>query len=220
VKILLRFADYRKAASFAAKLRKKRFELFKSYISTFPKPINVLDVGGTQLFWENMGFIDKSDIKITILNISKIDIEYPNFVSVVGDAREMKDFADNQFDVVFSNSVIEHVGTYKQQLQMADEIKRVGKTYFIQTPNKFFPIEPHFLFPLFQFLPLQIKILLIQNFNLGWCRKITDKQKAIETVNSINLLTKKNLKNLFPDALMFKEKLCGLTKSFIVTGKV
>lgn len=57
----------------------------------------------------------------------------------------MKQFQDNEFDAVFSNSVIEHVGDYEAQRQMANEIMRVGKRYFVQTPNFYFPIEPHIL---------------------------------------------------------------------------
>jgi len=205
--------------SLATKLRRKRFSLFKSFISTLPRPLNIFDVGGTITFWEMMGFTTESDIKITILNISVTDINYPNICQRVGDARKMGEYKDKEFDVVFSNSVIEHVGDYDQQSQMADEIKRVGKTYFLQTPNRYFPIEPHFLFPFFQFFPLQIKILLIKNINLGWYQKIKDHQKAIDAANSIRLLTKRELMTLFPSANIHHEKIFGLTKSFILIGK-
>jgi 2-polyprenyl-3-methyl-5-hydroxy-6-metoxy-1,4-benzoquinol methylase len=73
----------------------------------------------------------------------------------------MPQFQNDEFDIVFSNSVIEHVGSYEEQNLMASEVRRVGKRYFIQTPNLFFPIEPHFLFPFFQFLPLDYRVTLI-----------------------------------------------------------
>ena len=60
-------------------------------------------------------------------------------------------FKDKSFDAVFSNSVIEHVGTFEDQKMMANEVIRVTNFYFIQTPNLYFPIEPHFLVPFFQF---------------------------------------------------------------------
>jgi len=202
-------------AAFARKMRKKRIALFESLISSLTRPLHILDVGGTQGFWELMGRI-KDDANITIFNVSPIEVSYPTLISKVGDARDMREFKDKEFQIVFSNSVIEHVGTYAQQRQMAEEVQRVGERYYVQTPNRFFPIEPHFLFPFFQFLPLSLRVLLVTHFNLGWRRNIPDKQEALQAVKEIRLLTEKELKNLFPGANIYKEKLLGLTKSFIV----
>ncbi len=202
-------------AAFARKMRKKRIALFESLISPLPKPLNILDVGGTQVFWEQMGLI-KDDVKITIYNASHMEVSYPELLSMVGDARDIREFKDKEFQVVFSNSVIEHVGTYVQQRQMAEEVQRVGERYYVQTPNRFFPIEPHFLFPFFQFLPLSFRVFLVTHFNLGWNGNIPDKQEALQAVKEIRLLTEEELKNLFPGAKIYKEKLLGLTKSFTV----
>jgi 2-polyprenyl-3-methyl-5-hydroxy-6-metoxy-1,4-benzoquinol methylase len=127
----------------------------------------------------------------------------------------MKQFAAQEFDVVFSNSVIEHVGSYEDQRRMAKEIKRVGKRYFVQTPNLYFPIEPHFVFPFFQFLPQSVKVWLISHFALGWYGKVTDIEKANELASEIRLLSKKEFLNLFANAKIVEEKFLGLTKSFI-----
>jgi SAM-dependent methyltransferase len=115
--------------------------------------VNILDVGGTQTFWDTSGFFDEKMnlLRITLMNVRKVPVSRPNFNSIVGDARDLKEFKENQFDVVFSNSVIEHVGDYNDQLQMANEIRRVGKRYFVQTPNLYFPIEPHLFSPFFSF---------------------------------------------------------------------
>lgn len=209
-------ADNRKANSFSTKLRRKRFAIFTSLISTLPRPLKVLDVGGSQLFWKNMSFTGQSGVKIVLLNVSKVVVTIPNFESMIGDGRNMSEFKDKEFDIVFSNSVLEHVGDYEQQHKMAEEVSRVGKRLFLQTPNLFFPIEPHFLFPFFQFLPLHSKVFLTNHFSIGWYKKAPDKQKAKETVNSIRLLTEKQITNLFPGATIYKEKLFGLTKSFVV----
>ncbi len=99
---------------------------------------------------------------------------------------------------------------------MAVEIMRVGKRYFVQTPNYYFPFEPHFLFPLFQFLPASLKIFLVKNFNMGWYGKTRDAEKAEKLINSIKLLKRADLKKLFPQSGIYSEKLLGLTKSFIV----
>lgn len=200
---------------FAKVLRRDRFVLFKSFMLTLPRPVNVLDVGGRQKFWEDMNFTDEADINLTILNVEKVEVTKPNFRSIVGDTRKIPDLKSQEFDVVFSNSVIEHVGDYQQQSQMVEEIKRLGKRYFIQTPNYFFPIEPHFLFPCFQFFPLYLKVFILLNFGAGWYKKVENKQEAVEVANSINLLTEQKVRSLFPEATIYQEKLFGLTKSFI-----
>lgn len=127
----------------------------------------------------------------------------------------MSEIISNSFDIIFSNSVIEHVGNYKKQKAMANEIKRISKRYYIQTPNKFFSIEPHFLFPCFQFFPISFKAFLIRNFNLGWYKKERDKKKSFAIAKEIRLLSKKELIDLFPGCNIYEERLFGITKSFI-----
>jgi len=214
--LLRNSADFQRDNSLALRLRLKRIALFKELISPLPKPLTILDVGGTEIFWERMGFVGDENVQITLLNLSEIETHYPNFKSVAGDARNMHQFGDGEFDVVFSNSVIEHVGEYQDQKQMAKEVQRIGKRYFLQTPNFYFPFEPHFLFPFFQFFPLWLKVFLLRHFNLGWHAKIPDKGQAIKTANSVRLLKKRELKELFPGAIVHEEKFWGLTISFIV----
>ncbi len=197
------------------KIRKKRFTLFKRLMSSLPRPLSILDVGGTQEFWEKMEFIH-NDIEIILYNLSPIETTYPVLVSMVGDARDMSEFVNQEFDVVFSNSVIEHVGSYSQQHRMAEEVRRVGKRYCVQTPNRYFPIEPHVLLPFFQFFPFELKIFLLSHFKSPWGWKITSRQEAIRYVRGIRLLSEKELRQLFPEARIYKEKFLGLTKSFIL----
>lgn len=210
--------------SFSNKLRRKRFSLFLSMMDGMPKtPIKILDVGGTETFWENMNFgvspEQQKSVEITLLNLDLIKVKYPNFKSVVGDARSMPEFATAAFDIVFSNSVIEHVGNFNDQKMMADEIKRIGKQYYIQTPNYHFPIEPHFLFPFFQFLPLNMRARLINKYHLGNTKRIPNKNEAIAYVKNLQLLSFKNVSLMFPDATIYREKFLGLTKSFVCIRK-
>ena len=200
----------------STRFRSKRFTLFKEVLATVPKPAKILDVGGRPHIWEREG-IDPSDpaYSLTIINMEKLDIQDPAIVSLAGDARCMSEFKDNEFDIVFSNSVIEHVGGYEDQKKMADEVKRIGKRYFIQTPNRHFPIEPHFLFPFFQFFPLWLKMALIRSFSLGNRGKASNFKEARERVSDVKLLGKRDFKKLFSDANFFEEKMLGLTKSFI-----
>ena len=199
----------------ATNFRRKRFVFFKSLISSLPRPIHILDVGGTQEFWETMDCID-DELKIIIYNVKPMEVTYPNFSNMVGDARNMKEFQEGEFDIVFSNSAIEHVGTFEQQRQMAEEVQRVGKRYYVQTPNRYFPIEPHFLIPFFQFLPIGLRAFIVSHFKTPWGFRFKDKQKALRYVEHIRLMTESELKDLFPGAKIYKEKVLGITKSFIV----
>ena len=129
---------------------------------------------------------------------------------------DMRQFADQEFDVVFSNSVIEHVGEPNAQRQMASEMKRVGKRYFVQTPNRHFPLEPHFFFPGFQFLPLVARIWLLQHFDLGWYKKIPNYVAARQEVETIRLLSRRDVMQLFPEGTLYNERFAGLTVSFVI----
>ena len=207
---LLRLADFRRDDSLAIRIRLKRIAYFKELISSLPRPLRILDVGGTEVFWERMGLCGGETIEVVIINLRDIETSHPNFKSVIGDARSMPQFKDGEFDVVFSNSVIEHVGGYENQKRMADEVKRVGKCYFLQTPNYYFPVELHVLFPFFQFFPLRLQVFLLRHVSIGWTGKIASKERAIRLIRCCQLLKKKELKELFPGADMYPEKFMGL----------
>ncbi len=122
------------------------------------------------------------------------------------------------FDIVHSNSLIEHVNTLGKQKNIADEIMRIGKNYFVQTPNYYFPVEPHFLFIGFQWLPIKIRAFLLRNFKLtfGRRKKIKNYSKSLEVADSIRLLKKKEFRSLFPGAKIYIEKFFMLEKSFVL----
>lgn len=211
-----RIADNRENDSYATAMRRQRFGFFLELLANVPRPLSILDIGGTQGFWERMQFIDARGVKITILNLEPQPVRYDIFTSIVGDATNLSLFATGSFDVVFSNSVIEHVGDHDRQNSMAREIERVGRRYFVQTPNYFFPIEPHYLFPGFQWLPLQARAWLLNHFNLGWNKRSPTLEQARQSVGSVRLLRKRELMHLFPQANLYEEKVFGMTKSFVV----
>jgi hypothetical protein len=115
-------------------------------------------------------------------------------------------FGDGEFPIAFSNSVIEHVPKRKQAA-FAAEIRRVSERYYVQTPNRFFPVEPHYQFPFFQFLPERMQRALNKRFQLGFRPK--------GTFDEITLLSERDMKRLFPDAVIHREKVLGLTKSLM-----
>lgn len=211
-----RIADNREDDSYATAMRRKRFGFFLDLLAGVPRPLTILDVGGTQGFWERMDFVAEPDIAITVLNLDPQPVKYDGFTSIVGDATDLSLFSSGSFDVVFSNSVIEHVGDSVQQSRMAREVERVGRRYFVQTPNYFFPIEPHYLFPGFQWLPIDARAWLLNHFDLGWSKRAPTRAAARQSVESVSLLRKHEVQSLFPQANLYEEKVLGLTKSFVV----
>jgi hypothetical protein len=211
-----KIVDHRDNASLATHFRRRRFAFFLSLLAQVERPVSILDIGGTENYWKMMNLNDDR-VFITLLNLTNHEVALPNMTSVAGDARAIQE-GDLSFDVVFSNSVIEHVGTFQDQLKMAREVRRVGKRYFVQTPNKYFPLEPHFHFPFYQFLPLSVRVFLLRNFKLGWIPKTPDAGKARELVEEIRLISRNELMSLFPDALLFEERVFGMTKSFVAYG--
>lgn len=197
--------------------RKRRFGFFTNFLNQVAlsnKPLRILDIGGTQQYWLNMGLVLRTNTEIVLLNLYKNQVTEPGFSSIVGDACNLTGISDQSFDIVFSNSVIEHLYTKEQQQKMANEVARVGKSYFIQTPNKYFPIEPHWLFPLFQFLPFTIQVFLTQHFTLGNIKKANTREAAVHLVKEVRLLSKKEFALFFKDAKIYNEKILGITKSF------
>lgn len=212
--MLRRIADNRDRKSLAVRFRRQRFGLFLSLLSRLQRPIRILDIGGTEPYWKMMELGANEQVFVTLLNLSEEDVSLPNMSSLAGDARSLN-MDSASFDVVFSNSVIEHVGSRQDQERMANEVRRVGKHYFVQTPNKYFPLEPHFLFPFFQFLPLKVRVWLLQHFQLGWFSRTPDVGKAGEIVEGIRLLTRREFTKLFPNSVIYEEKVLGITKSFV-----
>jgi len=215
--MLLALADHRNDASWAARLRQRRFALFLDLLARLPRPISVCDVGGTTEFWRGLSLPDEDDVSVTVVNLERQQPAGERIQTLVGDARELP-FDAGSFDVVYSNSVIEHVGTFADQRRMAREVMRVAPRYFVQTPSYFFPIEPHFLVPGFQFLPFEVRAALLVRRRLGWVARAESMERAREEVRSVRLLRRSQVRALFPDAKIHVEKILGLTKSYVAYG--
>jgi len=215
MRLLEQLTDYHDPGSFVNRLRRRRFDFFLSLMARVPRPLTLLDVGGTQLFWMTMGPGFLEGVEVTLLNVGAERTTLPGFVSAAGDARDMGLFRDGQFDVVFSNSVIEHLYGYDGAASMAREVRRVGRRYFVQTPNRHFPIEPHFLFPCYQYLPRAVRVVLLRQLRLGHLGRIPERERACRTVDEIRLLSVREVRALFPRAHLYREKVFGLTKSVV-----
>lgn len=214
---LLHNANQKNENSISKQLREKRLKFFSEFCAKFEKPVNILDLGGSDYHWRNSEFINNKDFHITVLNTENQNTrDLKNFSFLKRDATDLKFFEDKEYDVVYSNSLLEHINKFDEQKKLAEEVVRIGKHYFVQTPNYYFPVEPHFLFPFFQFLPAEKKVSLIRKYDLGWFNKETDAVKASELANSVRLLKESELKKIFPNGKIFCEKYFLLKKSFIV----
>ena len=196
--------------------RKRRFSDFLAFIEDLPRPVHVLDMGGKQCFWESMQFVDPAEVHVTLLNIESQATSLPNFAAITADGTNAAMLGDRQFDVVFSNSVIEHCPHPDGQRAMAREIQRLGGRYWVQTPNYWFPIEPHCLFPFFHWLPVVVRAGLLRFFQLGHYNRRGDFRSAVSLAGSVRLLSAKELRDLFPGGILWRERMLGLTKSLVV----
>ena len=186
----------------------------------FPEPVRVLDVGGYIGFWKQHAASFGKLCHVTALNLDEtVSDQDPTFIQVKGDARSMPQYADNSFDLCFSNSVIEHVGTLYDQMAMAREIRRVSIAYVVQTPNRYFPLEPHFLMPLWQYYPKALRRMLYTRFSLGWMKRQPDPLIARAEIEQIRLLNTREMRGLFPDAEITLETIGPLTKSIIAVRR-
>jgi hypothetical protein len=216
--IVRRLADSERPSSLANRLRTKRFKQFEALVAPLPRPLRILDVGGEVAFWENRGWATRSDIQIFSLNLVAQERKHDNIHPVVGDATNLSEFDNGSFDVAFSNSVIEHLFNWENQRRMAAEIQRVGKAFWVQTPNFWFPMEPHFHVPGWQWMPLQVRLFAIRRWRCGWRGPCPDPQKAREVIEELRLLKQSDLLDMFPGATLIPERFCGLVKSWTVVG--
>ncbi|MBV8549676.1 MAG: class I SAM-dependent methyltransferase [Acidobacteriaceae bacterium] len=175
----------------------------------------VLDVGGSPEIWRYA----RVRPSLTLMNLpSALVANTGELTQVAGDGR-MLPFRDGAFDIVFSNSVIEHVGTRQDQQSFASEVARVGRHYWIQTPNRRFPIELHLMMPLVHRLPKPLARAIVKRFTV-WqlLEKPTEPQRAFyinHFLNELNLLDAGTLQSLFPAARILTERTLGLAKSLI-----
>lgn len=133
--------------------------------------VRVLDVGGSRRYWKIVPdhVFDDLNMRFTVVNIpgdGQPQEETDRFSFQFGNGCDLE-FKDYSFDIVHSNSVIEHVGGWNEMQAFARETRRLAPRYFVQTPYRYFPIEPHFMFPYFQLLPLSWRTWLMTKMDLG-----------------------------------------------------
>lgn len=198
---------------YGALARRFRTARMRHFVATFgvTPATRILDVGGSLFNWS---LVDVAP-RVTILNLVGPDEELPPHVDwMVGDARALP-FGDGSFDICYSNSVIEHMSTWLGQQAFATEVRRVAPAYYVQTPNRGFPVEPHYLTPFIHWVPDHRRAALLRRFTVwGWMTKPTAAESEA-VVEEIRLLTRAEMGALFPDAEIEAERAAGLAKSLL-----
>jgi Methyltransferase domain len=167
----------------------------------------VLDLGGQPAIWRDA----PGALCITVLNLPGTEMTPEpgahEFSYVEGDACHVQDVRDNSYDMVFSNSVIEHVGGDEQQAAFAHEVRRLGRSYWVQTPAIWFPIEAHTGMPFWWFYPEPMRARILRH----WHDTLPE---WADSVSDTRVLTRQRLQALFPEAQIYVEAVLGVPKSY------
>jgi len=179
----------------------------------------VLDIGGTPYNWE----LSPVKPRLTILNLPRAGEIVPEGVDWVAADGCVLPFADRSFDIVFSNSVIEHLGSRTRQQQFAAEVARVGKRYYVQTPNRWFPVETHLLTPFVHYLPKNWQAPLVRRWTVwSMLTGIQGERRSFyieHYLADIHLLDGATLRELFPQAELRTERFLGIPKSLLAVHR-
>lgn len=206
-------------AVYARGMRGFRRRRMAAFVRTFAPDAGttILDVGGTPFNWTLVELASP----VTLLNLRAPGAGTalpPGVLCVRGDATRLA-FPDASFDVAFSNSVIEHLGTPEAQQRFAAEVRRVGRGVWVQTPARGFPFEPHLLTLFLHWLPVAWQRRLVR-WASGWGLLTRPSQARIDAfLRETRLLTLREMRALFPDCEIRRERLLGLTKSFVAVRR-
>lgn len=210
---------YGNANSLAFQFRQRRFEHIRPLIEatiTRKGCCRIADIGGTAYYWSIFGdFVERNPVEIHLYNLEQVPTGNAKISSFKGDATQLDQIGDNAYDVVHANSVIEHVGNWDAMSRMAQHVRRLAPAYYVQTPNFWFPYEPHFRAPLFHWLPEQVRARMLMQFNLGFGGRRATLDAAMRGVQSAVLIDRRQMQELFPDAEIRSERVFGLTKSLM-----
>lgn len=217
-----RIDPYTNRNSRESRFRANRFKLIQEIIQSILRAkgsCSVLDLGGTEKYWDiGSEFIEGNADRLhfTLVNTDPIDVKKTHlFTAIEGSATDTTLLQGQHFDFVHSNSVVEHVGQFADMKLFAANVQRLGERYYVQTPNYWFPYEPHFRFVGFQYLPERLRIEMLHRFKLGFFSRQRDWNDAAWLVRHHRLLSAAQMKKLLPDAEIKFEKFLFFNKSII-----
>ncbi|GII53520.1 hypothetical protein Pth03_19090 [Planotetraspora thailandica] len=201
--------------SLGAKARARRWQWFAQ---SFPglEDMSVIDLGGTASAWLRAP-IRPAHVQIVNLETPPADLP-PWLKADVADACDLpQNILGTKYDLVFSNAVIEHVGGHLRRQLFADAVHRLAERHWVQTPYRYFPVEPHFLFPGFQYLPIAARTALLRRWPLVHT-PTSDRDAARNIVMEVELLSITEMRHYFPTSQIRFERLAGMVKSVIAVS--
>lgn len=208
-----RFVGAYDEGSASAGFRAKRFA---ALATTFPElsEMRVLDIGGDARSWLMGGVRPK---ELFLLNIFDQQYDEPWMHSIKGDGCDLP-AGMPQVDLVYSNSVIEHVGGHWRRERFAENVHAMASAHWVQTPWRYFPIEPHYLMPFAQQIPLPLRTRLTLRWPVGHFRQHESFEQMLGTAMNHELLTVAEMRHYFPGSELRREKVLGITKSIIAVA--
>lgn len=195
--------------------RGRKWETFMREIQPSPE-MKVLDVGFSENEYSATdNYLEKHypyPEMLTALGVDepkKFKERYPKVKAVQYDGTIFP-FEDKQFDICWSNAVIEHVGDRDKQLIFLSEIRRVAKRVFFTTPNRLFPVEVHTRTPLLHLLPKNIFDGYLSLIGKKWATG--DYMHLLSYGDITGLLSKAGIR----DYKIIKNRFFGFTIDFVV----
>jgi hypothetical protein len=181
--------------------------------------MSVIDLGGTAEAWLRAPVRPHS---LHLVNLEPKPDDLPPWIRAdQADACKLPpNVLSRGYDLVFSNSVIEHVGGHAQRLRFAAAVHELASRHWVQTPYRYFPVEPHWLFPGFQFLPLTVRAEVSRHWPLMHTQS-TSREESLRAAIGVELLSRTEMRLYFPGSQIRQERMAGMVKSLVaVSGAV
>jgi hypothetical protein len=217
-------SDTASSSSLSARTRARRWT---TMLERFPdlRDLRVVDLGGEASYWRGAP-VQPREVVLVNIHEHEVGDDTPWIRSVAGDACDPPEALLREgFDMVHSNSTIEHLGGHARFSAFADAVRALADKHWVQTPYRYFPIEPHWLCPGFQFLPLRARETLMRRWPIGAAHQLWKesaaasnghaRREAIEQVLWIELLSETSMRHYFPTSEIVRERVAGLTKSLV-----
>ena len=181
---------------------------------TFPgfDQMRVLDLGGSPAYWVNAP-LRPASVRCVNLNADDASPDSSWIEYAVADACTPQ---PGEYDLVVSNSCIEHVGGHERRLRFSETVHAAADRHWVQTPYRYFPIEPHWMFPGFQFFPSSTQMRLSKKWPLGHIRSTSD--SAWADVSWVELLSITDMRGYFSDSALYFERWSGAVKSLVAVA--
>lgn len=212
-------SDPNSLVSLFRRARSRRVVTLIEKIAAEQGEVRIVDLGGEAGYWQlfDVELLRRCKVHITLVNPGGVDDVWDErlFSVVDDDATRLPQYPDNSFDLVHSNSVVEHVGDWVRMEAFATECRRLAPRYYVQTPYFWFPVEPHFSSLFFHWRSEQSRARALMRRAHGFSQKAPDVGAAMRDVQHARLLDKNQFRFLYPDAVHHDEKVGPLIKSLI-----